>query len=220
MKIRYILPLLLLCAAVAAQENILPQENTQVVAADAGGNSYTVTGRYNNYNTFLHITKMDLNGYLMWDTDYNNGSNQVPVSAAAGNDALVILALQKMNGYKTFALIAYSFNNYLLWNRLYDDGMNNIPVSMAIDKDGAIYVCGQVRTGNQYRAKLWKYASNGAYIWSATYDGVGNSYAQQLQMLFNGNVALGVQVFTGTTGAGQYQQVMVMYDTNGSRLYQ
>jgi len=187
---------------------------------DPSGAIYSVTGRYNNGNDYVHIMKMDERGYPVWENDYFSNSNLKPVQAATDADSLIILNALEISGHRTFSLVKYSYQNYLVWDQPYDDGFHNIPVGLAVGRDGSIYICGQRKDGALYTAKLWSYDSSGRYLWSAEYyAGGNNSYARTVQVLFDGTISLGVTVFNGSASTGQYQRLAVQFDQNGRKIF-
>lgn len=202
---------MLVCAPLCAQGNN--------AAADSGGNFYPVTARFDGRRDYIHISKLDVGGYLIWDADYATNFSQKPVAAAAGPDNLIILSARQMQNYKTLALAAYSYQNYLVWETAFDDGAQIVPVAVVVDSAGNIYACGQTRSSTgQYRAKLWKYDRNGGYLWAVEYGNSGNSYAQQVQLLYNGSIELGVKAVTGGAEYGQYRRMSLIYSPDGQLL--
>ncbi|MDD4004959.1 MAG: hypothetical protein PHW69_07120 [Elusimicrobiaceae bacterium] len=211
---RILLLTALLCAPAAAQES------RSTYATDSSGNFYSATARFDGRKDYIHISRLDGAGYLVWETDYVSLLSQKPVAAVTGPDNLVILAARQMDGYKTLALAAYSYRNFLTWETAFDAGAQIIPVALAVDGAGNIYACGQIRgPSGRYKAKLWKYDRNGGCVWSAEYgDGSNNSYAQLLHLMYNGNIELGVKLMTGAADYGQYRRLSLVYSTDGQLL--
>ena len=193
-------------------------DSGQLVVPGDNNSIYTVSGRYAN-NDYIHITKMDANGNLLWSQDANPSANIKPVSIGVDNTGPVILAVRDLNNIRTLELLQYSDQGYLIWDTLFPDSVNNLPVALSIDLHGNIYACGSTKAGNHYKARLWKYNSAGAMAWYVDYDPGGNTYAQQLQMLFNGNLSLGVTVYSGNSSYGQYERRALTYDASGRQVY-
>lgn len=197
----------------------LAQQANGGTATDAGGNFYPVTARFDGRKDYIHIAKLDTSGYQLWEGDYTSNYSQKPVAAAAGPNGLIILSARQMQGYKTLALSAYSYQNFLIWETAFDNGAQIIPTALAVDAAGNIYACGQMRDqAGQYRAKLWKYDRNGGSLWTVDYNGYGNSYAQLLHIMYNGNIEFGVKVMSGGRDYGQYNRLSLVYNTNGQLL--
>ncbi len=192
-------------------------QEDSLAATDASGATYSVTGRHNDTNDYLHITKVNDRGNLVWESDYNTGVDEKPVGIAVNSSGIIILATRRLNDSRSFTLIAFSAQNDLIWERA-SGTQNSVPVALKVDKDDNIYVCGNSRTDNRYSAGLWKFDGNGAQFWYAEYPVAGNSYAQQLQLLFNGDISLGVTVFTGSDNYGQYERRAISYDSAGRQL--
>jgi hypothetical protein len=202
--------LLIGCGAVAqAQED-------KLAVTDPSGATYSVSGRYGK-NDYIHITKVNARGDLLWEADYDTGVNEKPVSVALNSEGIIILATRPLNDSRSFSLISYSAQNYLVWERP-SDARDSIPVSVKVDKEDRIYVCGNVKVATHYNAGLWKFDNNGSMFWDVEYTAGGNSYAQQIQLLFNGDISLGVSAFFGSDNYGQYERRAVIYDGSGRQL--
>jgi hypothetical protein len=209
--------LVLFCAAILSAQTPLRAQESKLASADVSGAIYSVTGRYDNRNDYLRITKLNRNGDLLWEADYNTGLDEKPVSVAPNSSGIVILTAGKTNDSRTFSLINYSAGNYLIWERP-GGAYDTTPISVVTDRDDNIYVCGNTKYGNQYKAGLWKFDRTGVPLWHVEYGSDGNSYAQQLQMLFDGNITLGVTVITGSASSGQYERRAAIYYPNGGQL--
>ncbi|MDD2773232.1 MAG: hypothetical protein PHP45_06000 [Elusimicrobiales bacterium] len=191
-------------------------ERGMVSEPDRTGASYSVSNRYNNRNDYLHIAKMDYNGSILWEANYDTAANLKPAAVVVHPAGIIILAAHELNGRRSFVLINYSSQNYLVWDRV-SDAFDSIPVALALDANGNICVCGNSRLGNNsYQASLWKYNPFGTLLWHVDYSGGGNTYARQLQTLFNDDIALGITVSLGSDTYGQYERHSVTYTSAGA----
>ncbi len=207
----FLLSSLIFCgSSVQAQEE-------KLAITDPAGATYSITGRYNNRNDYLRITKVDARGDLLWEADYDIGVDEKPIDVALNSTGVVILVTRPLNNSRSFSLINYSARNYLIWDRL-SDTRESDPVSVKVDKDDNIYVCGNTKISNRYRAGLWKFDSNGTAFWHVEYAAGENAYARQLQILFNEDLSLGVTVFTGSDNYGQYERRAITYDSSGRQM--
>ena len=196
----------------------LRADDSQLVVPGDNNSIYTVSGRYDDTgkNDYIHITKMDANGNTLWFMDANPSANLKAVSVGVNNAGLVVLAVRDLNNYRTLELLQYSDSGYLLWDRVFDDSFTNLPVALSLDLHGNIYACGSTKSTDHYKARLWKYSGTGVMLWAVDYDPGGNTYAQQLQMLFDGTLSLGVTVYSGSSNYGQYARRVVTYSSAGS----
>jgi len=210
---KFILPLAallaLFCPASYAERGVVSEP-------DNNGAGYSVTSQYNNRNDYLHITKTDPNGYPLWEANYDTGANLKPAAVVVHPAGIIILASHEFNRKRSFVLINYSSQNYLIWDRV-SDALDTIPVSLALATNGNICVCGNSRLGNNsYQASLWKYNPFGTMLWHVDYSGGGNTYARQVQALFNDDIALGITVSLGSDTYGQYERRSVTYTSAGA----
>ena len=174
-------------AALILFSPVLWAQESRIVARDARGDIYFVSSRYNNRNEYLHISKMGLDGNMVWQGNYDRGTDLKPVGMVAHSGGLVILAATRAGKERSFSLIYYSFDNFLL-REVIGDTPGAAPVALAADKQDNIYVALTVKRANQARAELWKYDRNGAFFWSAVYETLNNAYAQDVQTLYNGEI--------------------------------
>jgi hypothetical protein len=130
----------------------------------------------------------------------------------------MILAAYEYNGMHTFSIVNYSAQNFLIWERL-SESRDSAPVALMLDSNNNICVCGNTKFYNRYAASIWKFNSSGVLLWHADYDGGGNTYARQIQTLFNDDIALGVTVASGSDNYGQYERRSVTYSSAGSLLH-
>ncbi|MFA5162521.1 MAG: hypothetical protein WC421_09765 [Elusimicrobiales bacterium] len=208
-------PLAFLTAAVFAAP-APAQVNALISSASGIGTVYSISARYNNHNSYVHLANSDVNGYLVWEADYDPGYDAKPVYLMAADDGAFILAENRVNGLRAFELLRYDAQGYMTWRAGYSDTLNNIPVTMAVDYSGNVYAACNVREDGHYYAALWKYDGRGVLAWRARYSGGNNTYAHQVLPLFNGNMSFGVSVFGGTEAAGQYERRSITYDQFGN----
>ncbi|MDO8804924.1 MAG: hypothetical protein Q7R35_10860 [Elusimicrobiota bacterium] len=202
---------LILCSPVSrAQES-------GIVARDANGAFYSVSSRYNNRNEYLHISKMGRDGNMLWEANYDTGTDKKPVGMVAHSGGLVILASARAGSERSFSLIYYSFDNFLL-REVISDTPGAVPVALAADKQDNIYIALTIKRANRARAELWKYDRTGAFFWSAVYEPLNNAYAQDVQTLYNGEVTFGVTQSGGSNTYGEYAPLALIYNANGARL--
>jgi len=189
-------------------------QDARLSISDNAGSRYSVSQRSNDRNDYLHISKTDINGNPFWEADYDTYINLKPISLAQTSRGIVILAANDANGGRSFSLINYSAQNFVIWDSP-GDTPETVPVFVMTDEAGNIYVCGNTKAAGHYKAGLWKFNSAGTMLWHSEYEALGNAYAHQLQILFDGNISLGVTVFVGSSNYGQYERRAITYDIYG-----
>ena len=191
-------------------------QDSRIVARDPQGSFYSVSGRYNNRNEYLHISRLGRDGSLYWEGDYDTGADEKPVAMVANSLGLVILASRRDGSERSFSLVYYSFDNFFV-REVVGNSPGAVPVAAAVDKQGNVYIALTTKKANQVMAELWKYDSGGAFYWSVVYDPLNNAYAQDVQVLYSGEISFGVTE-AGRNAFGVYQPLALVYNSSGARL--
>jgi uncharacterized delta-60 repeat protein len=201
-------------------------EEAYDLAIDGAGNVY-VTGISINEDTSAdYVTvKYDTNGNRLWVATYNGTENSDDTVSAlkvdsSGNVYVTGTSYGGTTNYD-YATVKYGTGGNQIWAVRYngpgndDDGAQDL----AVDNGGNVYVTGYSYDSNtNYDYATVKYDHNGNQLWTARYNGPGNSgdYAYALVVDNSGNVYVTGISFDDNT-ANDY--ATVKYDSDGKQLW-
>ncbi len=212
-------PLTAVCAfaALALCCRVSRAQDSGIMARDANGAFYSASSRYNGRNEYVHISKMGRGGNMLWEADYDTGTDEKPVGMVANSVGLVILASTRAGDVRSFSLIYYSFDNFLV-REVPGNVPGAVPVAVASDKQDNVYIGLTTKKAGRSRAELWKLDPYGAVFWSEIYAPSNNAYARDIQIIYNGDIAFGVTESGGSNAFGTYEPLALIYNANGARL--
>ncbi len=193
---------------------------------DSLGNSYIVGTSFTPDNQFDIVTiKYDSTGKQLWMAQYDgpaHGWDEARGIALAADGCILVAGNSRGDDQKShYVLINYSPDGKELWHAVHD-GTMNLPHQaikpVAVNRNGDIFVCGNLEVdGFSSDFLIMKYASDGSLIWTATYNGLGNSSDQvrTIALMPSGEV-----VVTGTSDRGDSSSfATVLYDTLGHQVW-
>ncbi|HET6464675.1 MAG TPA: SBBP repeat-containing protein, partial [Nitrospiria bacterium] len=208
-------------------ENSAAVDSAGHVAVDDNGNVYVTgasdgSGSGKDYATL----KYDPNGNQLWVARYNGPGNDDDVANGiavdgAGNVYVTGYSTGSGGANYDYATIKYDSNGNQLWVARYNGPGNDDDVANGIAVDGAgnVYVTGYSRgSGSGYDYATIKYDSNGNQLWSARYNGPGNSkdVANGLVLDSAGNV----YVTGGSIGSGTGEDyATIKYNSSGTQVW-
>jgi hypothetical protein len=191
------------------------------MALDTSGNIY-VSGWSNDGSGVRDYAtvKYDTNGAQLWVARYNGSANQndVGLKAVADGSGNVYMTGWSYNGANyDYTTVKEDPAGTQLWEARYDGGRGDFAPDMAVDGSGNVYVTGwsyNVSTAN-YDAVTMKYDTNGAQLWTASYDNGGNDAGFRIVADGQGNVVVG-----GNSSNGFNDDYLVIkYDTGGNQVW-
>ncbi|UOQ64713.1 SBBP repeat-containing protein [Hymenobacter volaticus] len=193
-------------------------------AVDAAGNVY-VTGYSfqdaSNAVSYDYLTiKYSAEGVKQWEGRYNGSANGDDVAKAIAVDSAgnVYVTGSSYNGTSyDYATLKYSAHGQQLWEARYNGPADNddLAVSLAVDAAGNLLVTGASYNGptTSYDYVTVKYSSVGAQLWTARYNGSGNSDELPTTLALDGS---GNVYVTGNAYAGnQGDYLTLKYSTTG-----
>jgi len=179
------------------------QDIAYALAVDNMGN-VCVTGRSISANYDYATVKYDSQGKELWVARYNGpadrGDQATSLDFDADRNVYVTGRSDNENRNRDYTTLKYDANGKLLWEARYTgpDNGDNMAAALAVDDSGNAFVTGQ----SQGDASGWDYAtvkydSKGKQLWSARYNGPGNSLdrATSLAIDSEGNIYV-----TGNSG--------------------
>lgn len=191
------------------------------VAAD---DSIYVTGSENilGQDQNMLLQKYTPDGDLLWTKTYNgvsNGFDSGAGVAVAGSRFVYVAGTTEVAGQdRNLFLSKYAANGDLLWMKTYN-GVNNradIGAGVAVAA-GRVYVTGTIEiNGQDDDMLLQKYSSNGALLWTKTYNGPDNDPDSNWDDGYAVAAAPDGGVYvTGASGPGAGNLLLWKYAPNG-----
>ncbi|OVE79592.1 hypothetical protein BVY01_02085 [bacterium I07] len=176
--------------------------------------------------------KFSKEGEMIWEASYFDGSGDIYPSEIRVDDSdnVYLLLLDRSTYYdwdqeyldeKTeYVLVKYNTLGVMKWSRKFSDFDEDIywaQPSFVVDNMSNVIIAG-TNQNNGHDYVTFKYDESGDELWTATYDGLGNSEARfgGLAVDPEGNI-----VVTGSkAGAyGSYYLLTVSYDTSGREIW-
>ncbi|MEO0091697.1 MAG: SBBP repeat-containing protein [candidate division WOR-3 bacterium] len=194
------------------------------IAIDNSGNVY-VTGYsfYPNTNLDYLTIKYSSSGQELWQARYDGLGNNIdyPYALTIDNRGYVYVTGGSWGGSSFYdcLTIKYNSNGETIWTRRYNGPGNNYDEAraIAVDNYGNVYVAGRSYGSTMtYDCLTIKYDSLGQELWTARYNGPGNSYDAVYAMIIDnqGNVYI-----TGTAYTTNYDYLTIKYNSSGQELW-
>lgn len=190
------------------------------LAVDALGNAVVTGHSYNGVNYDYATVKYDPNGTQLWAAFWNDSlDNQdyaVRVALDGGGNAIVTGYAWGGANYD-YVTIKYDVSGNELWRRRYNGPANGNDYATCVVVDPADNVIvGGYSIGTGYDYLIVKYDAAGNQVWTARYNGTGNSsdYLYALATDAYGNVH-GTGASYGAAGADN-DFLTVKYDAAGN----
>jgi len=197
-------------------------EQAQALAVDPAGN-ICVTG---NRGSHCLTVKYDPAGNELWAAEYDGASSSSDYACdlAIDTKSNILVAgysYQSGGGGNDYTVIKYDPNGYELWAAGYDGPghSSDRAYNVKTDHQDNVFVTGySYGSGTGYDYAIVKYDPNGCKLWSARYNGAGNSsdYAQALTVDRQGNAYVTGYVYNIGTGR---DYATIKYDPNGCELW-
>ena len=176
-----------------------------------------VSGLSGNNNILLF--KINKNGGYVWDRLYQDSSLFWAQSMRKTPDKgfLITGYTNKIasNGYDVVALKTDSLG-IKQWAHYYGGADWDFGMDAAIAKDGNYLVCGSTYSYGQGNTDMYllKLNTQGDTLWTRTFGGEYEDVATSIDVCQNGDIL--IAGYTNSFGAGNYDALLVRYDSNGN----
>ncbi|WP_207512658.1 SBBP repeat-containing protein [Longitalea luteola] len=207
----------------------------KAIRVDEDCNVYVTGGSVGNDNTSDYATiKYNKNGQKQWVARYDGpGNNEESNALVVDKDGNVYVTGRSPEGLDVdeqdmdYTTIKYNKKGQELWVRRYDGPFRgnfyDEALDITVDKSGNVYVTGRSAGSNLEDANDYatvKYNTNGTELWSARYNGPGNSIDDALSLAVDASQNVYV---TGYSAAEpietNYDYATIRYDANGQEVW-
>ncbi|MEZ0324979.1 MAG: hypothetical protein ACAH95_03670 [Fimbriimonas sp.] len=194
----------------------------EMVRVDALGNSFVTGSTPVGDEEFTFVQKYDTNGSLLWTTTYDGPglSCSCPMDMqldSAGN-AIVTGHVEDLDtSLTTWFTLKVTSAGAVAWAKTDFVGEST---GVQIGAGDHVFVNGFADNGTSVDIVTRKISSNGAIVWTKSWNGSGNTpdYGTQLGIDDAGNLYAGGYSVGSTTGPAIVQRV-IKYTPNGARLW-
>jgi len=199
------------------------------IASDSEGNIYIAEYTYDDcdwYWGFAFVTKYaSENKKMKWSASCGSWISDIEIDKdfnvyITGQEIYTMddESIVQSEDFSTYGTWKLDKNGNRLWERyskIKDIGLWDIATDISIDNSGNVLVSGINQGYNEkYNYKTIKYNSNGDWQWSRTYETIGESYVDAMELDQKGNVFI-----AGTTAGGELvgdRFLTVNYDIDGN----
>ncbi|MGQ4893993.1 MAG: hypothetical protein ACP6IQ_05150 [Candidatus Njordarchaeia archaeon] len=173
--------------------------------------------------TDVFIQKIDTTGNVVWNVTYDyKGYSDVARGVCFANDGPFIYVTGFVEGSgaeKNVTLLKVNrTDGTIIWAKTWGTSSKK-EYGMAVMADSrwnkgyGIYVAGYVEeSGGDSDILVVKFDTNGNEVWSATYDGGYDDFAEDIHATYNGIITVAGATSNGTTYGG----ILLRYDYNGN----
>jgi methionine-rich copper-binding protein CopC len=175
--------------------------------------------RYGMNNSDAILIKFDLDGNYFWIRAWGNENDDSSNSISIDNFNIYVggsTTNNSLNSVDIF-ILKYDLNGGLLFEKIWDSGSFDLAKSIT-SVSSNLYVCGYTSTNgsNKIDALLLKYDLIGNLIWSKTWGGNENDWANSIAA-DSSNVYIAGQ--TDSYGNGLDDVFILKYDLNGNLVW-
>ncbi|MFM9052344.1 MAG: T9SS type A sorting domain-containing protein [Bacteroidota bacterium] len=177
-----------------------------VQTADGGfivcGRGVDSTGRYD-----ILLLKTDSLGDSLWTKEWGGPSSDFSASIKSTADGGFVLAAttysfsSQPGTNSDWWIFRFDSNGDTVWTRIINNIGNDRMYDAIETSDGSILACGWISSGGYARGTIRKLSSTGSLLHTYSLGSGGNSYAQSVVELPNGNYMLVGSTFQTTFGA-------------------
>ncbi|MBI4051520.1 MAG: hypothetical protein HY400_03340 [Elusimicrobia bacterium] len=216
------LPALILLLLNTTHAQFQPQTTPGVLTTPSPPNNiYTAYNQYNQTHYDIVLSKLFLNGDMLWNRTYDHGYNRNDLVNAITKDQdgnVYLAGSTDQQNRSDFLLVSFSPTGSLRWVQTFDQTEQDILITATLDRKSGIYVLGNSTLNN--RPFLWiaKYNTMGNRQWYTTYSSGYNDYAKSLSVDSASNL-----IVTFETAQEQYSgrfltTQTITYNTYGQRI--
>ncbi|MDD3875344.1 MAG: T9SS type A sorting domain-containing protein [Bacteroidales bacterium] len=173
-------------------------------------------------NTNVYLFKIDKYGAFMWDKIYADTAvfwaEKMEVTSDKGFIITGYTNKEAAMGYNIFLIKTDSLGNKE-WKKYYGGPDWDFGTDVTIDSSGNYYV-----TGNTYSygsgekdVYLLKMNSSGDTLWTKTFGGLNEEAGNSLVVCQNNDIV--ITGYTNSFGAGNYDYLLLRYDSSGQLLW-
>jgi len=179
-----------------------------------------VSGALGNNNIYLF--KINKKGGYVWDKLYEDSSLfwAQSMKKTPDNGFLITGYSNKIlsDGYDVVALKTDSLGNKQ-WEHYYGGTDWDFGMDVAVAHDGNYLICGSTYSYGLGNADMYllKLNTQGDTLWTRTFGGSDEDVATSIDVCQNGDIL--IAGYTKSFGAGDYDALLVRYDSNGNYLW-
>ncbi|MGL4596123.1 MAG: hypothetical protein ACRCYO_01265, partial [Bacteroidia bacterium] len=200
-----------------------PQTENAFFAQQMPDNGFVVCGETfsNGQNGEAFLVRTDALGNLIWFKTYGDSGYDIAYSCApTNNGGFIIAGLTERNSafnYEAF-LICTDANGDTLWTKTYGGPSIDHAVSVIQTSDHGFIFSGKCMSFGAGISDVWimKTDSIGTPQWSTVSGGAGWDEGMSILETANGYVVCGG---TNSSGAGDYDYLLLQFDFNGNRIW-
>ena len=150
-------------------------EEAAAVASDSRGNIIIAGGsnrlRRSGDGGDYYIAKLDPQGNMLWERDYDGGGSDVARGVAVdAQDNIIITGYSERNGDYDYYTIKLDPQGRQLWARRLDRGGQELAFAIAADRAANVIVTGGIDRGGNKDFYTVKYDPQGKLLWEVWYD--------------------------------------------------
>jgi hypothetical protein len=188
--------------------------------ADGG---YIIAGQTQSYgagNTDVYFIKISPSGNILWTKTFGGASYDIARSIHQTSDGGFVITGYTMSygaGSQDVFLIRTDANGNTLWTKTYGGADYDVGFSVQQTTDGGYIIAGQTHSfgAGEEDVYLLKTDSNGNLLWSRTFGGIYNDYAQSVEQTNDGGYILCGRTYS----FGGWDGFLIKTDYDGDSLW-